>query len=377
MNDTQMSNTLPEFIPGITLNRRLYWEVVRPLLDRHLPHLPHSASLIGYGSDVFGYDTIMSTDHNWGPRLQLFLGEEDYVTQVAAVDEMLRYNLPPKFAGYSVHYTLPDPNDNGTQRRAEYTGGPINHLLELRTVDDYFKNRLGVTPSKPLTPQDWLALPEQKLLEMTSGQVYYDGLGTLAPARIRFVYYPRAVWLAKLAAQWHRIAEEEAFMGRTGELDDELGSWIIAARLVRDLIRLSFLYARRYAPYSKWLGTAFSQLPIAAELAPLLLEVRHAGDWRTREHSLIAAYSLLAEEHNRQGITPRLDSRTRDYFGRPYQVLFAGRFAKAITAQIPDPTLRGLAARVGGVDQFSDFTAINSDATLAARLKTIYDPIQS
>jgi hypothetical protein len=68
------------FIPGLTLNRRFYEEVVRPLLDQYLPNVAHSAALIGYGSDVLGVDTPMSTDHNWGPRLQIFLSDEDYGT---------------------------------------------------------------------------------------------------------------------------------------------------------------------------------------------------------------------------------------------------------------------------------------------------------
>ena len=43
------------------------------------------------------------------------------------------------------------------------------------------------------------------------------------------------------------------------------------------------------------------------------------------------------------GITEPLSTATRNYFGRPYQVLFAGRFAEAISATISDPALRQLA----------------------------------
>src|SRR6266567_3385219 len=65
------------FLPGTMLAGRYYLEVVRPLLDGHAPGLEHSAALIGWGSDVLGFDSPRSTDHNWGPRCLIFLGPGD------------------------------------------------------------------------------------------------------------------------------------------------------------------------------------------------------------------------------------------------------------------------------------------------------------
>ena len=39
------------------------------------------------------------------------------------------------------------------------------------------------------------------------------------------------------------------------EFGDELGSQVVAARLVREIMKLAFLMEKKYAPYSKWLGT--------------------------------------------------------------------------------------------------------------------------
>jgi hypothetical protein len=284
---------------------------------------------------------------------------------------MLRTHLPPAFAGYSVHFSRPNLADNGTQIVEQYQGGPVNHLLSVGTVEGLFQKYLAIEPNAELSEWDWLAFPEQKLLEVTAGRVFYDGLGTLESARSRFAYYPDDVWKVRIAAQWQRIAEEEAFVGRTGDLGDEVGSWIITARHVRDLIRLSFLYARRYAPYSKWLGTAFARLPIAADLLPHMQALTTAPNWRVREEHLVALYSRMAAEHNASGITQPLSAATQNYFGRPYQVLFAGRFADAISATINEPEMRGLAS-IGAVDQFTDSVAVHSNARIAAKLKSIY-----
>lgn len=63
----------PAFVPGLRLCGLCYEEAVRPILATTFPALTYSAALIGYGSDVLGYDTVRSTDHEWAPRLLLFV----------------------------------------------------------------------------------------------------------------------------------------------------------------------------------------------------------------------------------------------------------------------------------------------------------------
>jgi len=65
------------FLPGLELARHFYAEAVRPILDQVAPGLPHSAARLGAGSEVLGLDTVRSTDHDWGPRLELFLHPDD------------------------------------------------------------------------------------------------------------------------------------------------------------------------------------------------------------------------------------------------------------------------------------------------------------
>src|SRR5437667_257304 len=60
---------MTDFIPGLELAGRFYDEAVRPILDRDFPGIAHSAALIGPGSEVLGFDTPMSRDHHWAPRV--------------------------------------------------------------------------------------------------------------------------------------------------------------------------------------------------------------------------------------------------------------------------------------------------------------------
>jgi Domain of unknown function (DUF4037) len=265
------------FIPGLLLNRLFFVEAVAPILADEFPTLRYAAALIGAGSDVLGYDTVRSTDHEWGPRLQIFLEQGDFDGHAERIRETLSRRLPPVFRGYSTHYGAPDAE--GIRVQEAWKSGPIAHKVEVHTPGRHFRERLGVDPRDGMRPQDWLILPEQKLLEATAGEVYHDDIGALTDIRARLAYYPRDIWLYLLAAQWRRIAQQEAFVGRAGEVGDDLGSALTAAMLVRDLMRLCFLMERRYAPYSKWFGTAFSRLDAAAQVGPRLRRALLAETW--------------------------------------------------------------------------------------------------
>ena len=131
------------------------------------------------------------------------------------------------------------------------------HGLEVRTLEGTVHDVLGDRARRSRsTNRAWLGLADQRLLELTAGAVFHDDDGRLTALRAALAWPPRDVWLYKLACQWRRIAEEQAFVGRTGMVGDEIGSRVIAARLVRDVMRMAFLIERRYAPYPKWFGAA-------------------------------------------------------------------------------------------------------------------------
>jgi hypothetical protein len=364
----------PKFIPGSQLNEMFYQQVVRPILTTCFPAVAHSAALIGYGSDVLGFDTPISTDHNWGPRLQLFLSPADHEKFKTEIHTCLCQKLPPTFQGFSVNFSPPALND-GVQWMQTIEAGPVNHLIEIYTVRSFFEHYLGINPGQEIESLDWLTFPEQTLLEVTAGRVYFDGLGELEPVRARFAYYPTDIWLYRLASQWGRIAQEEAFMGRCGDLGDELGSRIIAARLVRDLMRLGFLLEKQYAPYSKWLGTAFTQLNCGPELTPVFNRILDGSAWMQRQEHLGEAYVILAKLHNSLGITPFVDPQISDYFGRPYRVLFADRFVEAIKDSLTDEKVKDIKSDIGGIDQFADCVDLTDNLRLTKKLRIIYEEV--
>lgn len=361
---------MSKFIPGLDLNEQFFHGVIRSLLTNEFPSLRYSAARLGSGSDVLGYDTPMSTDHDWGIRMQLFLSEEDCEGVGTAVTQTLRHQLPYQFRGYSVHFG--PVGSDGSQLLVKKTEGPVDHRIQVTTIAHFFKAYIGIDPYNNLSPVEWLTIPQQMLLGITKGRVFLDGLGELESIRKKFAYFPEDVWRYLLASQWARIGQEEHFVGRTGRLQDEVGSRLLASRLVHDLMLLGFLMEKRYAPYPKWFGTAFAELDCAAGLLPELEAVLAAASWQERERHLCAVYEQMAKRHNALGITPSLRTTCVQFHERPFRVINAEDFTNAILKTIKDASIRQISTKIGSIDQFSHSTDLRSDSRLHRRLVDLY-----
>ncbi|MFY1694036.1 DUF4037 domain-containing protein [Solwaraspora sp. WMMA2101] len=355
------------FLPGLELSRRFHHDVVEPVLTTRFPGLSYAAARVDNGSELFGFDTVRSRDHDWGPRLQILLHDAgpDLVDRVR--DEV-GAALPETYLGFPTRFT-PDasrslgvPTLNGTR-----------HGVTVTRIGDWCRRALGFDPLSGVALLDWLAVPTQRLAEFTGGDVFHDGLpvgpsapggdrggGGLCARRDRLAWYPDDVWRYVLAAGWSRVAGEEPFVGRCGEVGDEIGGAVVAARLIRDLMRLALLVGQRYPPYGKWLGTAFARLPDVDGLAGVLSVAATTDSWQVRTGQLCRAYELLAARTNALGLADPVEPTVRPFHDRPFLVLDAGRFVRALRAAIGDARLRALPA-LGGVDQFVDHTGLLTD----------------
>ena len=95
-------------VQGLALARTYFVELVSPVLRQEFPNLGYAAARLGTGSDVLGLDDEMSRDHDWGLRLQLFVGERD----VDRVSVTLDQQLPQRFRGFPIRFGMSgDPTE--------------------------------------------------------------------------------------------------------------------------------------------------------------------------------------------------------------------------------------------------------------------------
>jgi hypothetical protein len=324
-------------VDGQGLARAYYVDVVEPLLAAKWPELRHAAGRLGGGSDVLGLDDATSRDHDWGLRLTLLVDEANR----DEVDAYLAAELPDMYAG------LPT--------RFPFTGQTESiHHVEVASARGFVTGRLGFDPRDGLSTIDWLTLTGQAVLEVTGGPVFVDQVGDITAVRDRLQWYPDDIWRYVLACDWIRLQEEMPLMSRAGDLGDDLGSRVIAARLVDVAMHLAFMIERQWPPYPKWRGTLFTRLPCAREVGDALRKTLKADHWRYRQQQLARALEHLLNRQRAVGL-PVPGPATVDFWDRPY----LHPNDAIVTALLADaPALpRGL----GSVEQRTDNVAVLVD----------------
>lgn len=359
---------MPEFIPGLQLNKGFYHDVVGPLMKKHFPDLQYSAGLVGHGSDVLGFDTPKSMDHNWGPHLHIFFSETDFIAYKTQVDQMLRTHLPYSYQGFSTNFKEGDRYRKDIPEFID--SGEVHHLFEFWTARSFFIHYLGFDIEKKPTYRDWLLFPQQALLEVTTGELFHDEL-SVQKYRDQFAYFPDDIWIYMMRIQWGKILDEMQTQARSGEVHDEVGALVVTARTVHKIMMLCFLLERTYAPYSKWFGSMFKRLDKGQELYPLLLQLLRSSDWRERQELLAKTYQKLGEMHNKLDVTEPLSTELMDFFGRGHPVINLWEYVEKIGAAVKNEKLRNMKYTLGSVDQFIDHARINHMDYFYTELKEV------
>jgi len=343
-------------------------------MHQEYPRLQYSAALIGDGSEVLGYDDQISADHHWGPRLTLFLTGSNYELFQGRISDYLAYHLPFDFMGYATNFGDPDPEDNNTRMLAVTDKYPIKHRVEISTARKFVLEYLDFDISKLIHPADWLTFPQCKLRGLTGGEIFRDQI-KLHKTLKGFEFYPHDLWLYLLACGWKRIAQEEHLVGRATQVGDKLGSALIAGRLVRDIMRLCFLMQKKYAPYAKWLGTAFKELKGVERLSQYLEKVVSAADYQDREKYLCQAYTILVQKHNDLEITENASDKVSNFFQRPFKIINAERIVSSILKRITGDDIMKICRKplIGNIDMISDNTDFLTNQSWRTYLRAMFE----
>lgn len=339
----------PPHLTGQDLSRRYYHELVWPLIASRWPDLPHAAGRLGQGSDVLGLDDAMSRDHDWGLRLTMLVEPE----MIMPVRDHLDAHLPDTFLGHPTRFA--------------YSGAtePINHV-DVWSPAGFAIDRLGIDPREGLTTYDWLALTGQTILEVTAGPIFTDTTGEISAIRQLLTWYPDDIWRYLVATAWVRLDEEMPLMSRAGFRGDDLGSRLIAARMVAVIVHLAFLIERRWTPYSKWRGTLFGTLACAPTLRPHLESALSAPTWEARQEAICAALDVILRAQRRAGL-PASEPATVPFWDRPFR-LPNPEIEQAVLNSIVDPGVRNLPRGRGSIEQQTDNTHLLYDWPARRRL---------
>ncbi len=279
---------------GLELARAYYEQCGAPMLAEQFPTLTDrlAVGLIGGGSECLGYDDEVSQDHDFEPGFCIFLpGEDEVDRRTAFLLERAYAKLPKEFAGF--------------RRAALQPVGGARHGV-LRTAE-FLAEKLG-SADGALTPMEWLRVPEQALLEVTGGELFFDGRGELTRVRTALRTWPEDVRKKKLAGNLLLMAQSGQYNYlRCIRHGEPAAAQLAAVEFVRSGMSAVFLLNGRYQPYYKWSFRAMRALPklaLHAELMEYLLTTDNPQPLAQDKADVMESIAAdVIEELQAQGLT--------------------------------------------------------------------------
>lgn len=278
---------------GIELSKAFFEEYGKPMLEEFPEVKPYlAAGLFGSGSECFGFDDKVSSDHDFEAGFCLFLPDESVVDRrTAFLLERAYAKLPREFMG--VRRSMLSP-----------VGGARRGVLR---TDEFFLEKIG-SKDGTLTLHQWLTVPEQALAEATNGEVFFDNYGEITKIREGLKQYPEEVRRKKLAGNLLLMAQSGQYnYKRCLDHGEEAAAQLAVGEFVNSAMAVIFLLNNKYKPYYKWSFRALRALPklsLEAEIMEYLLTTPNGSD--TAEEKYYAIEGIAADvidELAEQGLT--------------------------------------------------------------------------
>ena len=236
---------------GLEAARALYETRGRDLIHSRFPEYESriAVGLAGHGSECFGFDDAVSTDHDFEPGFCLWVDDE--------TDRAIGLEL-------SRAYRELKSSAGERSALAEQNRGP-------RRISDFYRRYTG-GPGAPESWQAWLYLPSHALAEASNGQVWRDDQGSFSAIRQQILTgMPEDVRKKRLAAKLITMAQAGQYNYSRCLKHGQPGSAMLAlTEFVNAACAAVFLLNRRHMPYYKWQFRAMEELEILGQLKEAL-----------------------------------------------------------------------------------------------------------
>ncbi len=241
-------------ITGIDLCRRYYEEYGCPMIAGKFQAYESriAVGLVGKGSDCFGFDDVLSQDHDFGPRFVMWVTKKVY-DEIGEELQEAYDKLPSQFLGIDRIETFHGKDRSGVMIIEEF----YKSLLGFDLAGMLAHNNEDTASGKENldTIKCWLSVQEYALAAAVNGEVFRDDEGIFTQYRnLLSAYYPKAVWYRKAAQTCALFSQSGQYnlprMRRRGQL---VAAELAKAECAKQAMKLYYLLNRKYAPHDKWL----------------------------------------------------------------------------------------------------------------------------
>ena len=254
-----------------------------------------AVGIAGEGSDCFGWDDLISRDHDFGTGVCLWLTDADMHAFGRELSD--------------AYESLVDSHGGGglTARLRERRG--------VMSINDFYSNVLGTdleveklcailglnrrkegvdgesNIEMELTGEFWNDLDNSCLATAVNGEVFRDDLGVFTAFREKLLdYYPERIWRIRIAEELHSFsAALQVNYARCMTRGDVVAASVCRLKGIEAAMQLFFLLKREYPPYYKWTYRRLTELDregaFSALLRDLSLRSCNTGAWEDRPYN--------------------------------------------------------------------------------------------
>ncbi len=275
---------------GLEISRRYYKEICRPAIEKNLPSdiKKMAFGLVGDGSECYGFDDEISRDHDFGPRIMIWLSSKDYRDFGIKLQKILQ-DLTKKFLGF-----------DGINE--SYYGKGREGVFQ---INDFYK-RFTSLDHPPATLMEWRYIPEANLSLATNGEVFYDTQGEFTRYRnALLVGYPEDVRLKTMAARSMKMAQSGQYnYARSIKRREYVAAQMALAEFTDSATSMIYLMNNRYKPFYKWMHRGLRNLSVLGnETYKLLNDLSRSTHYVDNISKIEIICNLIINKLREEGIS--------------------------------------------------------------------------
>ncbi len=248
---------------GLEICRSYYFLYGEKMLEEMFRDAVSSLAigLCGSGSECFGFDDLISRDHDFDPGFMIFLPDEEVLDRKTAFRIERAYDSLPR-------------NYSGLEKRASSLAAGRRGITRLSEFLSFRIGSVGVPDN-----MTWLKIPENYLAETVNGELFRDDSGIFTDIRRRISAPPKDVVLKKLAGCLFIMSQAGVYNFRRCIARGDTGAaQLCCYEFARNASNAFFWLNGRYMPFYKWAFRAMRELPGGDSFADFISGIISRGN---------------------------------------------------------------------------------------------------
>ncbi len=265
---------------GLDISKTFYNEYGVKMLEENFSDVLDriTVGLVGEGSECFGYDDILSTDHDFEAGFCLFISQQDE-RKFGFKLERAYAKLPKEFMGLK-------------RNILSAVGGNRHGVI---VIEDFYEKLLG-THTIPNDLTWWLYTPSHSIACACNGEIFKEGNNDFNKNReILLKGYPEDVRKKKIAGHLLLMAQAGQYnYSRLIDRNETGASQLAIFEFVKHAISTIYLLNNAYEPFYKWAYKGLRNLSVLGDLEPTLATITEIGNSKKEANQKIEIIEVVS-----------------------------------------------------------------------------------